>query len=177
MHISCPRCDKVINAKNYNLFQIWECEDCEWRFRGVHASQPVVRNFIYEFISPLYHGSHINDMADCPLCGATIDLRWIWRDSPGRTFGPLRTKGYNGPFICHACRNPLPWDYPEQKPHVVKAHNKWVDEYNETNGFTKKEKKPSRQNLNPQFTEEEKNELSRLAAENYMINMKNKKKE
>lgn len=166
MHISCPKCDKTINVKNYNLFQIWDCPDCEWRFRGVHAGQPVIKNFIFEFISPLYHGPHINDMADCPLCGSTIKLRWIWSDSPGRPFGPLRKKGYNGPYICHSCRNPLPWDYPEQKPHVREAHNRWVEEYNLANGFTTEsaKKEESRQ---PTHTEEEKQRLSKLAAQLY----------
>jgi len=171
MHISCPRCDKTINAKNYNLFQVWECPDCEWQFRGIHADQPVFLNYIFEFIAPLYHGDHINDLADCPLCGATIKLRWIWSTSPGRSFGPFRRKGYNGPYVCHACRNPLPWDYPSQKPHVKEAHDKWVDDYNRQNGFIteEKEKKPQE---NPK--ENKKEELQQL--EKQMQKRKEKEK-
>lgn len=165
MHISCPKCDKTINAKDYNLFQIWECPDCEWRFRGVHAGQPVFLNYIFEFISPLYHGKHINDRAECPLCGAVIDLRWIFSETPGRNFGSFKKKGYNGPYVCHACRNPLPWDYPLQKKHVAESHNKWVDEHNKQVILERKEaisrSKPHK------HTEEEKNHLSRLAAKLY----------
>jgi hypothetical protein len=163
MHISCPRCDKTINAKNYNLFQIWECPDCEWKFRGVHASQPIIKNFIFEFISPLYHGPHINDMADCPSCGETILLRWIFNDAPGRSFGPLRKKGYDGPYVCHSCRHLLPWDYPEQKPLIAKSYNKWVVETQQKE-IKLKVKKESRQ---PTHTEEEKQRLSKLAAQLY----------
>lgn len=164
MHISCPRCDKIINAKNYNLFQIWECPDCEWRFRGVHADQPLGLNYLFEFIAPLYHGTHINDLAECLLCGSQINLKWIYSTTPGRNFGPFRRKGYNGPYVCHNCLRPLPWDYPVQKPHVKKAHDKWVDEYNRKNGFSTEETQKEKPH---EYTEEEKTELSKLAAQLY----------
>jgi len=171
VHISCPRCDKTINAKNYNLFRIWECPDCEWKFRGVHAGQPVFLNYIYEFISPLNHGPHISDTADCPHCGTMININWIWNDSPSRNFGPFRRKGYNGPYVCRGCRNELPWDYPEQKPHVLKAYNKWAYEYNKKNGLDNSEfenlpeLKEEKQKTNEQIeNKKEKNRLEELAA-------------
>ena len=158
MHISCPRCEKVINAKDYNLFQIWECPKCEWRFRGVHADQPVFRNLLYEYILPLYHGPHINDLANCTFCGSLIDLNWIFSNSPHRTKGPFPNKGYNGPYVCHSCARPLPWDYPEQKPHIAEEYNKYVRKYNEA--------APSEKPKSP-YSEERKNTLSEMASSLY----------
>lgn len=179
MHISCPRCDKTINAKNYNLFQIWECPDCEWRFRGVHAGQPVVLNYVFEFIAPMYHGEHINDLAECMLCNSTIKLRWIWSTSPGRTFGPFRRKGYNGPYVCYACRNPLPWDYPKQKPHVKEAYDKWVDDYNRQNGFIteEKEKKPQENPKEKEESQQLEKQMQKRKKKERMSELANKWKE
>ena len=167
MHISCPKCNKTINVKNYNLFQIWDCPDCEWRFRGVHAGQPVFLNYLYEFTSPLYHGEHITDLAGCPMCGTTIKLNWIYSTTPGRNFGPFRRKGYNGPYFCFNCRNPLPWDYPLQKPHIAKAHNEWVDEHNQKHGFTENKESRQDEGISSRYTQEEKTRLSNLAAQLY----------
>lgn len=141
MHISCPRCEKTINAKDYNLFGVWECPDCEWRFRGVHAGQPAVLNYVYRFIAPYYHGPHLDDISDCPHCGSIVDLDWIWEKAPGRSFGPFRRKGYNGPYVCRSCCRNLPWDYPEQKPHVLEAYQKWAYEHNKKYGFLTNEDK------------------------------------
>ena len=128
MHISCPRCDTVINAKDYNLFQVWECKKCEWRFRGVHANQPHFRNLLNSWIAPYYTNSTIWDLADCPYCGAQIDLNWIGTDIKApRNFGPYPGIGYNGPYVCHKCTRELPWDYPTQYDHIVKQHNDQVD--------------------------------------------------
>lgn len=129
MHISCPRCDKVINAKDYNLFEIWTCPKCEWRFRGVHADQPHFRNLINSFIAPYYTNSDVADLANCPHCGSLVDLLWIGLHTyEPRRFGHFGHKGYNGPYVCRRCGRDLPWDYPDQFQHVAKEWNKQFTE-------------------------------------------------
>lgn len=127
MHISCPRCDTVINAKDYNLFNVWECKKCQWRFRGVHANQPHFRNLLNSFIAPVYTNSLVADLANCPHCGSLVDLNWIGvhTKSP-RNFGHLRHIGYNGPYVCKRCTRNLPWDYPSQYSWVAEEWNKEV---------------------------------------------------
>lgn len=124
MHISCPQCNQTINAKDQNLFGIWDCPKCEWRFRGVHADQPCVLNLFWEVVFPFNHGPQINDLAECPHCSSLVDLNWIYSNGKGRTFGPYPNKGYNGPYVCKRCCRKLPWDYPHQKSHVAENHNK-----------------------------------------------------
>jgi len=134
MHISCPRCDTVVNAQDFNLFNTWQCKKCDWRFRGVHANQPHLRNLINSFIAPMYTNSSVWDLANCPHCGSLVDLNWIGTHtySP-RPFGYLRHIGYNGPYVCKRCCRDLPWEYPEQLLHVAKA---WNEEINRKNGIT-----------------------------------------
>jgi hypothetical protein len=52
----------------------------------------------------------------------------------------------------------LPWDYPEQKPHIAEEYNKYVREYNEA----APSEKPK-----PSYSEEQKNKLSEMAASLY----------
>lgn len=127
MHISCPRCDTVINAKDCNLFNIWTCKKCSWRFRGVHANQPHLRNFINSWIAPFYTNSNVWDLANCPDCGSLVDLNWIGlHTKTPRSFGHFRNIGYNGPYVCKRCCKNLPWDYPAQHPWVAKEWNEEV---------------------------------------------------
>ena len=127
MHISCPRCNKVLNVRDENLFNVYECKSCSWRFRGVHANQPHLRNLVNSFIAPLYTNNQVSDLANCPHCSSLVDLNWIGLHtySP-RPFGPLSHIGYNGPYACKSCCRSLPWDYPPQHDFVVKDWNENV---------------------------------------------------
>lgn len=132
MHIMCPHCDKVINAKDQEMFHIWECPRCEWRFRGVHAGQPHLRNLINQFIAPYYTGPAVWDLGICPHCGSIVDLNWIGTHTKKpRSEGPYPGIGYNGPYVCKRCCNPLPWDYPEQYPYVAEEFNRQKKEEEE----------------------------------------------
>lgn len=127
MHISCPRCSTVVNARDYNLFDIWTCKKCDWRFRGVHANQPHIRNLINSYIAPFYTNSTVWDLANCPYCGSLVDLNWIGTHTlEPRSFGSYRHIGYNGPYVCKRCCRDLPWEYPEQFEHVVKEFNESI---------------------------------------------------
>ena len=124
MHLCCPRCDTAINVYDYNLFEIWTCKKCEWRFRGVHARLPVLRTLINSFIAPVYTNTNLLHLGNCPYCGSLVDLNYIGIHtySP-RTFGQYRHLGYNGPYVCKRCCKDLPWDYPDQFEHVAKSFN------------------------------------------------------
>jgi hypothetical protein len=128
MHLSCPRCDTVVNVYDYNLFEIWTCKKCDWRFRGVHAGFPGIRNFINSIIAPLYTSNGLIHLANCTHCGSIVNLKLIGihTDAP-RNFGQYPGVGYNGPYVCKRCCRNLPWDYPEQFDHVAKAFNEEWD--------------------------------------------------
>lgn len=122
MHIKCPNCDDVKNVKDQCMFNIQICDECGWRFRGVHAPQPHWRNLLNSWIAPMYTGPDLWDAGMCPHCGSLVDLNWIGIDvKHPRSFGWYPDKGYNGPYVCKRCRGELPWDYPKQDPDVIEA--------------------------------------------------------
>jgi len=124
MHLCCPRCDTAVNVKDYNLFEIWMCEACEWRFRGVHARFPGFRNLVNSFIAPIYTNTQILHKSTCPHCATIIDLRYIGLHTYApRPFGQYPSIGYNGPYVCKGCHRDLPWEYPHQLAHVARAFN------------------------------------------------------
>lgn len=123
----CPNCDDVKNVKDQCMFNVQICDECGWRFRGVHAPQPHWRNLLNSWIAPLYTGPDLWDAGMCPHCSSLVDLNWIGLDvKHPRDFGWYPDKGYNGPYVCKRCRGALPWDYPKQDPDVIeKLGRRW----------------------------------------------------
>jgi hypothetical protein len=158
MHLCCPRCDTVVNVYDYNLFEIWTCKKCEWRFRGVHARFPGLRNLINSIIAPVYTNTQLIHLANCTHCGSLVDLKCIGVHTYApRDFGQYRHIGYNGPYVCKRCCRPLPWDYPDQFEHVARAFNEELDKRNSSR---KETPQASGESLNPL-------DLSKMAQELY----------
>lgn len=93
MWLYCPRCNSQTNAKDYSLYNVFACQRCGHRFRGIHARPNKIWHGLVLIVNPAVGNL---TATCCVYCGSTV-------------YG-----SNNGwwPSVCASCGRDLPTDKP-----------------------------------------------------------------
>jgi hypothetical protein len=94
MWLYCPKCAAQTNVGNRSLYDIFACETCGNRFRGIHTKPNRVWHQIVALLTPI---SERLTSTFCVHCGGDIEGGSNW-----------------WPSACRHCGRDLPTDRPSQ---------------------------------------------------------------
>lgn len=96
MRIFCPKCNVKKDILNKSRFLIYTCDECKYRFRGIHARVDVIGHICSLFFLPDFmQGGGWVCKTRCPYCWGIIPLKMN------------NVQDYYGPKICCYCRERL----------------------------------------------------------------------